>query len=196
MKNKKYFYGLLVVLLLLCAGVGFAAVSSTLKITGTASTANDSDLAKNLNVYFSSEKDYAKDANGVAADATIESNTTEATITTSGFSAVGQKAKVVFQIKNDSSEFDVNVTAEIVYGKGKIGDGTQNVDFDQYFTVNKYFVTAANIDAAYNLTSGSDNIDIAHSEFKFIVVEVALSQLPASQITGAEFVINLVASAK
>lgn len=195
MKNKKYFYGLLAVLLLLCAGVGFAFVSSTLTITGTASTASDSELAKNLNVYFSDKKDYAKDSNGVAADAEIETSKTEATITTSGFSAVGQKAKVVFKINNDSKEFNVNVTAAITYGAGTLNNGS-SIEFKDYFTVKQYFVDAADIDAASNLTSGSNSIDIAKSGFKFIVVEIALDHLPVSQITGAEFVINLVASAK
>ena len=194
MKNKKYFYGLLVVLLLLCAGVGFAAVTSTLTINGTASTATDAELANNLKVNFTNKKDYAAAAGEKhAATATID-NVITGTITATGFSAVGQTAKVVFEISNLSEEFNVTVGASIVYGKGKIG--TEDADFDDYFSVEQYFVSANDIDAAYLLTSGNATIDINSNAKAYIVLEVSLIQLPTSQLTNASFTVNLTATAK
>ena len=194
MKNKKYFYGLLVVLLLLCAGVGFAAVTSTLTINGTASTATDSELANNLKVNFTNKKDYAAAVGEKHAATTTIDNVITGTITATGFSAIGQTAKVVFEISNLSEEFNVTVGASIVYEKGKIG--TEDADFEDYFEVEQYFVSANDIDAAYLLTSGNATIDINSNAKAYIVLEVSLIQLPTSQLTNASFTVNLTATAK
>lgn len=194
MKNKKYFYGLLVLVLLLCAGIGFAAVTSTLTINGTASTATDSELANNLKVNFTDKKDYAA-ANGEKHAATaIIDNVITGTITATGFSAIGQTAKVVFEISNSSEEFNVTVGASIVYGKGKIG--TKDANFNDYFSVKQYFVSANDIDAAYLLTSGNATIDINSNAKAYIVFEVSLIKLPTSQLKNASFTVNLTATAK
>lgn len=194
MKNKKYFYGLLVLVLLLCAGIGFAAVTSTLTINGTASTATDSELANNLKVNFTDKKDYAA-ANGEKHAATaIIDNVITGTITATGFSAIGQTAKVVFEISNSSEEFNVTVGASIVYGKGKIG--TKDANFEDYFSVKQYFVSANDIDAAYLLTSGNTTIDINSNAKAYIVFEVSLIKLPTSQLKNASFTVNLTATAK
>ena len=194
MKNKKYFYGLLVLVLLLCSGIGFAAVTSTLTINGTASTGTDSELANNLKVNFTDKKDYAA-ANGEKHAATaIIDNVITGTITATGFSAIGQTAKVVFEISNSSEEFNVTVGASIVYGKGKIG--TKDANFNDYFSVKQYFVSANDIDAAYLLTSGNATIDINSNAKAYIVLEVSLIKLPTSQLKNASFTVNLTATAK
>ena len=194
MKNKKYFYGLLVLVLLLCAGIGFAAVTSTLTINGTASTATDSELANNLKVNFTDKKDYAAAAGEKHAATAIIDNVITGTITATGFSAIGQTAKVVFEISNSSEEFNVTVGASIVYGKGKIG--TKDANFNDYFSVKQYFVSANDIDAAYLLTSGNTTIDINSNAKAYIVFEVSLIKLPTSQLKNASFTVNLTATAK
>lgn len=194
MKNKKYFYGLLVLVLLLCAGIGFAAVTSTLTINGTASTATDSELANNLKVNFTDKKDYAAAAGEKHAATAIIDNVITGTITATGFSAIGQTAKVVFEISNSSEEFNVTVGASIVYGKGKIG--TKDANFNDYFSVKQYFVSANDIDAAYLLTSGNATIDINSNAKAYIVFEVSLIKLPTSQLKNASFTVNLTATAK
>lgn len=198
MKNKKYFYGLLVLVLLLCAGIGFAAVSQDLIINGTATSGDDKALAENLKVNFTNKKDYeAAVGEKHAATASIVDVTT-GKITATGFSAKQQTAKVVFEITNNSVEFDVNVVAKIDYLTGTIGKGTleeKTADCDDYFLVKYYFVSADDIDAAYSLTSGDAEIEIKNSKKAYIVLEVSLEHLPISQLTEAGFTVTLTATA-
>lgn len=196
MKNKKYFYGLLVALLLLCAGIGYAAISSTLTINGSASTASDEVLKNNLKVYFTEAKDFVDSGSiGIASDAEISTTDNKiATVEATGYYSVGQTTKVCLKISNESADFDATVSAAVTAGTGTLNGAS--VDFSDYFTMKQYFVSAASLDAAYALASGADTIDIASGSVAYIIVEITLKALPTNQLSAAEFTISLTATAK
>ena len=123
MKNKKYLVSLFVLVALLCLGIGYAAVSKDLVISGNASmteadpnpgddiTADDitkEELEKNFKIHFVKNVDFQGTCTG--DDTATVTGTTEgdltANITVTGLNIYGSIAKITFTVKNDSEDLD------------------------------------------------------------------------------------------
>ena len=110
MKNKKTFVGLFVILALLCLGIGYAAVSKNLVISGTGTTnnetgdASDDVLAKNFLVKFAdSYTTNVTNGDGAKINVSIDSDT-EATINAYELTALNKSVSATLTIVNDSED--------------------------------------------------------------------------------------------
>ena len=125
MKNKKYLVSLFVLVALLCLGIGYAAVSKVLVISGNASmteadpnpgddiTADDitnEELEKNFKIHFVKSAGYPETFEGTCTgdDTAIVTGITEgnltADITVTGLNIYGSTATITFTVKNDSED--------------------------------------------------------------------------------------------
>ena len=95
---KKRNIMILVVLLI----IGFASVSTTLILNGTIGIASSED---DFDVIFTSAK-----INGEGASATIDETKKKITFTSSKLTSVGEKAILEYKIKNNSTQYDADVT--------------------------------------------------------------------------------------
>ena len=110
MKNKRTFVGLFVILALLCLGIGYAAVSKNLVISGTGTTnnetgnASDDVLAKNFLVKFAdSYTTNVTNGDGAKISVSIDSNT-EATINAYELTTLNKSVSATLTIVNDSED--------------------------------------------------------------------------------------------
>lgn len=110
MKNKKTFVGLFVILALLCLGIGYAAVSKNLVISGTGTTnnetgdASDDVLAKNFLVKFAdSYTTNVTNGDGAKINVSIDSDT-EATINAYELTTLNKSVSATLTIVNDSED--------------------------------------------------------------------------------------------
>ncbi len=102
MKNKKTLLGLVLIVMVLVLGVGYAIVNSTnLTVTGTAGTET-----RNLDVIIS-----AADPTSGAYYGTTN-NSTSATITVTGMSTVNETKTVTYTVSNRESNLDATVYVE------------------------------------------------------------------------------------
>ena len=98
MKNKKLLVGIALLIVVLVIGIGYAAITDSLTISGTATaTANDD----NFKVVFNGTKT-ADD--GVTA--TVTAGTKTATMDVSGLTTTGQTKSATFTIENQSAELN------------------------------------------------------------------------------------------
>lgn len=102
MKQKRTFVTLLLVIALLCLGIGYAAISGvTLNINGSASAMVGEGT---IDVIFKSAKNTAK-PDGAEATATIEADDDKtATINVSQLTAAGQTATFELVIENQTTD--------------------------------------------------------------------------------------------
>lgn len=140
MKNRKNFLIVFALFALLCLGVGYAALTDTLVITGTAggSTQNASDVEDETlfdlkyvtanNPVVNTEK-----ANGSTLTATsVYTNDETATINISNMTVKNEKVVVTFIIENASSQdYDAEISVKLAFA-----DGT---DSSYYLDVNYSF---------------------------------------------------------
>lgn len=188
MKSKKYLIGLIVGVLLLCLGVGYAAVTSQLIITGTASTADEETLKENLQVYFTEKLDFS--SGDLTATATINGDKISASVATSGFSKVGDVVTIVLKISNQSTDYDAGIT---------MNTQSSSTEFNNYFKQSGFFVSSANatsLSDAASKTTGAATIDIAAGGYAYYVYKIELKTLPVEQVTGAEHTITYTVTAK
>lgn len=118
MKNKRFFYGFIVLVALLCLGIGYAAVSKNLTINGKVNA--DAAGSDALQVEFTDHDDDK-------CTTTIASGGQSATITTESLKAVGDQATAVITITNKSQ----HLRAIITKLSGAFDDNTYNT----YFTL-------------------------------------------------------------
>ena len=121
MKNKKYLVSLFVLVALLCLGIGYAAVSKDLVISGNASmteTGQNADditkeeLEKNFKIHFVKSNGYPETFKGTCTgdDTATVTGTTEgnltANITVTGLNIRNSFAEITFTVKNESEDLD------------------------------------------------------------------------------------------
>ena len=151
MKNKKYLVSLFVVLALLCLGIGYAAVSKELVISGNASmtetdpdpsdgtTADDitnEELKKNFKIHFVKNVDFQGTCSGDDT-ATVTGTTAgdlTADITVTGLNIRNSVATITFTVKNDSEDL------KALFKEVKIVNGN-----DEYFKVTTDWDAATDI---------------------------------------------------
>ena len=137
MKNKKFLIGVFVMVALLCLGVGYAAVTKTLKVTGTAQTVSTDELQNQIDAYFTSFQDTTtdtfKDRVKVTSDTNYSSKPKTANFSVTGFQYVGDTATFTCTIYN-ASPWTIEIDFDIINNQGFDEDGT-DTDFTKYFEV-------------------------------------------------------------
>lgn len=112
--NQKKKKGLiaLVILLVVAIGVGFAASTDALNITGTASAvATDFDIQFETNTAITTHK--SAGATIAVSGAYGTDGNADATMTVSGLKNVNDYAEATYTIINKSADVNANITAEV-----------------------------------------------------------------------------------
>lgn len=158
MKNRKVFIGIALLIVVLVLGIGYAAITDTLKITGTASaTAN----AGNFKVVFTGETTGVSD--GVTATAT--NGATSATMDVTGLTTTGDTKSATFTIKNTSEELKalVNVNTKSITNteffaiNATVADPSTALDPDGTTTVT---VTVSLVKTPIEAVTGTINVEL------------------------------------
>ena len=152
-----------VILLALLLVVGFASVSTSLVINGVVGIgANES----NFDVIFTSA---TPEENGTAK---ISDDGKQIIYSTKKLSIVGDKAKLAYTIKNNSTQYDADTTVELVLSDNEL---------NKYFNVEYY---------------PKDKVLInAQSEYSEGYVEIELIEAYVGEDQEIEFTVNITASA-
>ena len=164
MKNKRFFYGFIVLVALLCLGIGYAAISKNLTINGNVNA--DAAGSDALQVLFTAHND-------TNCTTTIASDGQSATITTNSLKTVGETAKAVITITNNSQ----HLRAIITKLSGAFDDNTYNT----YFTLTISEISSTPLAANGGTTT--------------VTVTITLKKLPVESISNAGFTITLKAEA-
>ena len=187
MKNRKTVVVAFLLVAVMLLGVGYAALSDTLTITGTAQI--DMGAAGNefdAKVYFNAAKVVDTECtrvNNTTPD-TASHTTDDATYEVHSLAVVGDKATFAFEIKSESN-VDVKVTAEATKLSGVANPSNSNTD---YFIVDyKYYEDAA---LANEITG---DVIIASDSSVWVKVIVTV-KAPVTVATGATFGIELTAT--
>ena len=110
MKNRKVVVIAFLVVAAMLMGIGYAALTDTLTITGDLKA--DTSVSQpefDADIYFSSTSIVSDDTGNMAASQILEGRD-DAKITAQHFTTAGQKVKVKFTIANDSTEFAARLT--------------------------------------------------------------------------------------
>lgn len=176
MKNKKFLYAIIALVLIMCLGIGYAAVSKTLIVNGTSSTGAagiggggvdpepDDPLNDNFVVYFDPGTTNAvvtKVADGLttAATVTVADNLT-ATITVTDLVELNSYVTVTLKIKNDSTDLKASIPAPTI----TYLDGEGNATEKKYFEVTTDW-TATTLEAA---NAGNTDEKLVNIKIKLI----------------------------
>ena len=173
MKSRKTLIALFLVVSTLVIGVGYAALSDTLDINGTADVTTDATNKDfDADVYFS-----AAVANVTGDTASVNpDNADKASFSINSITAIGQSASFTFTITNASDEFDAVVTPAL--------NATAGNTMADYFEIESDWAAqprtvAAGGTATYTVTvtlikSPQENISGSfHIELKAASVETA-----------------------
>lgn len=154
MKNRKIFVGIALLIVVLVLGIGYAAITDTLKITGTATTGIDQE---NFKVVFTGETNPATATDGVTA--TANANSKSATLEVTGLTTKGDSKTATFTIQNQSDELKALVDVK-----------TKTIENDEFFTVDAVVANAG--------TALEPNGETT------VTVTVTLDKTPIDVITG------------
>lgn len=97
MKNRKVLIGIVLLIVVLALGIGYAAITDSLKITGTATATAKQE---NFKVVFTGVTSEVSD--GVTT--TVTNGATTATMDVTGLTTTGDTKTATFNIKNNSAE--------------------------------------------------------------------------------------------
>ena len=168
MKNRKGLISLMLVAVLLL-GIGYAALTDTLDITGSADVNQSAaEEAFNSDVYFS-----AAVANEAGNTASVNAdNNDKASFTANTLKGKGDKVTFTFTIKNDG-DVDATVTPKLNASLGNTNP--------EYFSISSDW-------------AGEAKVLAAHSEVTYTLT-VELLKTPTNTISGS-FLVELVAVAE
>lgn len=138
MKKKNTFLGVALLIAVLVLGIGYAATTQTLKVSGTATGVESEE---NFNVIFTAAKAgdaYGDDATGVTAGIdTVNDSTSRTAVVTAELGTVGSSAAATFTITNSSA----NGIAAKFDSKNIRVQNAEGLDFvSDYFLVTTDFV--------------------------------------------------------
>ena len=161
MKKRRMFLFAFIFCAIIGISVGFANVTDTLMITGTAQAGVSQD---NFTVVFDQTADVVVDQTKATA-ATVSgayTSATAATIEVSGLTTSNQEVSVTYTIKNSSTELGANLSAEVT------------ADNETYFEVTHSL-------ASSSLTVASDQTT---TDTTTITITVKLIKTPAAGQTS------------
>ena len=176
MKNKRTFVGLLVILALLCLGIGYAAISRTLYIEGGVATGETTDLYDNFIVYFSKVEVNTDSAKGATVTANLDpaAKSTAATFSIQNMSKVGSKVVLTYTVNNDSED---------LYANGpKISFGGQQISANQKVSVGE--VSGADPYFTITVTPNLANGQAAPKSTHTITIVVEMTNSPLKKWNG------------
>lgn len=157
MKNRKILYGLLIVIALSLLGVGYAAISRNLAITGTITSPGATE--DDLQVYF--DESIFEEQVPVKCGVTLDASKTTATILTEELTTVGDTAIAYLRIVNAS----VSLSAIIEEISCQLDDS----QYSKYFSV--------------SVSSIPDDTTLLPNNTVTVTVTVELISLPVEQKT-------------
>ena len=178
MKTKRITFVAFLLCAILMLGVGFAAVSQTLDVTGTTEVTVESGTeAFDGDVYFSEASTYVEGTSaGVSYTARVNTdNDDKGTFTVTGFKGAGDQAIITYTIE---SVFDQEVTLKV---KSLNATGTNG----DKFTVETDWGTSNRVLAAGDVTAQTTTITIT----------VTLEETPTASAFSATFAVELEATA-
>lgn len=133
MKNKKFLTGLFVLLMILCLGIGYAAITDKLDFTGKVTTANDAELSENFIVKFESASVIGKSADIDVADIDIKDGL-KVEFNVVGMSAANSFVTFELVIVNESADLYADGAAFEVYNYASdaiVADDPETTDVDE-----------------------------------------------------------------
>ena len=188
MKNRRLAIVTFMLVAMLLLGVGYAAVSRQLQISGTAHISAVT-LAE-FDVTFTgatSETPTDFNANGTVPTATtnnIEPGGHEVTLTVGNFETVGDKLVLTYTVTYSTVKTGIHAhlsTPNIV-----ITNTTNNSDLTQYFSATASFATdSLTEDAPSTVLTLTINLDAVPTEATFVSITVTFSAEPVSGSTHA-----------
>lgn len=177
MKKRRFTFVAFLLCAILTLGVGFAAVSQTLDITGTTEVSVESGTeAFDGDVYFKSADPYVTNDDNVSYTARVnEDNNDKGTFTITGFKGAGDKAVITYTIE---SVFDHEVQLKVK---------TSNI-------------TGSNADKFSIATNWGDTTQTLPAsdgtpQTTTITITVTLNETPTATAFSATFAIELEATA-
>lgn len=186
MKNKKFLYAIIALVLIMCLGIGYAAVSKTLTVNGTSSTGDagiggggvdpdpDDPLNDNFVVYFDpGTKNVAvtTEATGLNTDAEVTVSDLTATIEVTDLVELNSYVTVTLKIKNDSADLKASIPVPTI----TYLDGEGNATEKKYFEVTTDW-TATTLEAK---NDGGDNDE------KVVNIKIELIKSPIKNVEAA-----------
>lgn len=198
-KNRKFYVCLLAIIAFLCLGIGYAALTGTLNINGTISTADAEDLG-DLQVYFVKAEDVTNESFTVVCTPELTGSTTSfpqtagfftgyktATLNITNFKDVYNPAAAKFTIVNvqdSTNAVKIGWTSTIVYS------GTEVENINHYFKIEGGFADFG--------SSFDDVIFDTESTYKLhldcpclFFVTVTMTDTPPAALTGISITITL-----
>lgn len=198
MKNRRTFLSLFVLASLAFVGVGYASLTNTLTIGGTASATKNDD---NLKVEFVASKAHTKDAEGNEDTGFIATHSVSgktASMSVSNINEVGSYAEFVYVVRNNSpeldgasldavldSKFDIKVSAGTTTNaqEKESASTTDNVFEGDHFTISAEYATShpdfttTGEDATYEAITIEDEnrVYLEVGKVVFVVVTVELT---------------------
>ena len=154
MKNKKIFVGITLLIVVLLLGIGYAAITDSLEIKGTATTEINQE---NFKVVFTGETNPATATDGVTA--TAAANSKSATLNVTGLSTKGDSKSATFTIENQSEELKALVDVK-----------TKTIENEEFFSVD---AVVANAGTALN-----------PGDTTTVTVTVTLDKTPIDVLSG------------
>lgn len=183
MKNRRLAIVTFMLVAILLLGVGYAAVSRHLQISGTAHISAVT-LAE-FDVTFTSATSQTPtdfNANGTVPTATtnsIESGGHEVTLTVGNFETVGDK--LVLEYTVTYSTVKKGIHAHLSAPSIVITNTTNSSDLTEYFSANAVFGTNSLTEAAPSTTlTLTINLDAVPTEATFVSITVTFSAEPVS----------------
>lgn len=169
MKNRKTIIVAFLLVATLCLGIGYAALTDILEITGTANINNSGALAAfDEDVYISNVT--AVDSSEGDSASIPPDNKDKATFTVKSLTLKDDIATFRITVTNDSSEFDAHV---------KVNPSIVNSNSAMFELTYKWEGEADSVDMVTIAKKTGDT-----SNIKILVVTIKLLQSPTDTVTG------------
>jgi hypothetical protein len=183
MKNRKIVVvGFLLVATLLL-GVGYAALTDTLTITGTMSADNSVEQNEfEQDIYFSAAEVAVQPASG-SAEAHVKANNDEAEFGIVGLTTEGHFVTYVFTITNDSDKFGASVTP----GVASLTNENDEHEADEIFGVTWTWADENGEKPAQDIT-GAAEVEMGGTKKIYVTVELIT---PPTEAHSASYTLTL-----
>lgn len=185
MKNRRIAIVAFLIVAILLMGVGYAAISRNLQITGSAHisavTVNEFDVT--FSQVVSETPTDVNGASGTAAPSsstnTIEAGAHEVTLSVAGFETVGDKLVLVYEVEYSTQKEGIDALLETPVVT--IANTNPSSDTNQYFTATATFATdtLTEVDPTTTLTLEIELVAVP-TDATFTSITVTFSATPKS----------------
>ena len=163
----------------LCLGIGYAAVTTTLDVTGKADVNADEVFANAIDFTGARAQDTVNDTASVNLN-----DASKASFTAKSLNSVNDSATFEFDVTN-SGDYDANIAVTVE----SVTAG--NTDTDTYFTIDTEWKNPTGVGA--NI-AGDTGVEIASGATVTVVVTVTLAKTSTTTLSGS-FLVELTAGA-